>query len=146
MFIYYFYLFFSLRIECLFIKSFFTSGLDLFVWEPKFLILISFSFRKIWLTGGLWFCWEGSIYCCLGCCRVVVHGAVRFFHTEVVNCRWFGHCIAHSSRSWGTTLFLLYWPVLWFTGYQHWFLFIVCRESIAISTWSNSARVSPLGV
>lgn len=108
---YYLYLFFSIWIECLYQIFIFCWALS--IMDAKTVnLFISISFKKNWLTDGPWFCWEGSIHCRMGCCCVIVHGVARFLHTEVVNCWWFGHSIAHSCWSWGTALFLLYWLLL----------------------------------
>lgn len=124
--------------DILFKLVFFIYGFNVYI---KYLFSVYwYSFKKNWVTDGPWFCWEGNIHCCMGCCCVIVHGIARFLHTEVANCWWFGHSIAHSCWSGGTPLFLLYCLL-----YTSWICFsphIHCMLWITI----NFVRASLLGV
>ena len=106
---------------------------------PKLLMyLIGSSFTKNWPTDGPWFRWESCIYCCMGCCSVIVHGVARFLHTEVVNCWWFEHSVAHSCRSWGKALFLvLSTSMVCLSLLVHCNLWIIPVSSSSNSTWSS---------
>lgn len=53
---------------------------------------------------GLQFRWQGCLFCSLGCCSIIVHGAAGILNPEMANSWWSWHSIAHPCWSRGTDL------------------------------------------